>query len=79
MKNITINTDRGYIGMILSATADAIRFAEREIEECPADAPEYREFVQGKLEHHRVLNSQIGTLFLRTRPSLSADNTEDDE
>lgn len=81
MKEITITTDHAYVGMILSATADAIRFAEREIEECSADATEYREFVEKKLEHHRLLNHEIGTVFLRSRPSLFCGNNpmEEDE
>ncbi|TCQ07674.1 hypothetical protein C8J34_104135 [Rhizobium sp. PP-F2F-G36] len=79
MKDITIETDHAYVGMVLSATADAIRFEEREIEKCNADASEYREFVEKKLENHRLLNHEIGSLFLRTRPSLCGDGTEDDE
>lgn len=74
MTDVTITTDHDYIGQILTATADAIRFAEREIEECSANDTEYRAFVEGKLEHHRVLNKQIGRVFLQTQPGRDVRN-----
>jgi hypothetical protein len=74
MTDVTITTDHDYIGKILTATADAIRFAEREIEECPTDAAEYRAFVEEKLEHHRALNHEIAQVYLRTRPGLQVRN-----
>lgn len=57
---------RPEIKNILSATADAVRYAEQEVRECPDWKTEHLVFLKERLADHEKLNHDFGIRFLKS-------------